>query len=76
LTRFINQPIRISVACNRVPVLNSHTVYVLIRFTRRPPPSVDQIRDAMKEYVSKVQTLGCFSALQHAIVVLDESDRP
>jgi aspartate-semialdehyde dehydrogenase len=30
----------------------------------------------MKEYVSEVQTLGCLSAPQHAIVVLDESDRP
>jgi len=30
----------------------------------------------MKEYVSEVQTLGCFSAPQRAIVVLDESDRP
>ena len=76
LTGFINQPIRISVACNRVPVLDGHTVCVSIRFTKRPPPSVDEIRDAMKEYVSEVQTLGCFSAPQHAIVVLDESDRP
>jgi len=76
LTGFINQPIRISVACNRVPVLDGHTVCVSIRFTRRPPPSIDQIRDAMKEYISEVQTLGCFSAPQHAIVVLDEPDRP
>jgi aspartate-semialdehyde dehydrogenase len=76
LTGFINEPIRISVACNRVPVLDGHTVCVSIRFTRRPPPSIDQIRDAMKEYISEVQTLGCFSAPQHAIVVLDEPDRP
>ena len=76
MTGFINQPIRISVACNRVPVLDGHAVCVSIPFTRRPPPAVDQIRDAMKEYVSEVQTLGCFSAPQHAIVVLDESDRP
>jgi aspartate-semialdehyde dehydrogenase len=57
-------------------VLDGHTVCVSIRFTKRPPPSFDEIRDAMKEYVSEVQTLGCFSAPQHAIVVLDESDRP
>lgn len=73
---FTNQPIRISVACNRVPVLDGHTVCASIRFASRPPPSIDQIRDAMKEYVSEVQTLGCFSAPEHAIVVLDESDRP
>jgi aspartate-semialdehyde dehydrogenase len=57
-------------------VFDGHTVCVSIRFTRRPPPSIDQIRDAMKEYISEVQTLGCFSALQHAIIVLDEPDRP
>jgi aspartate-semialdehyde dehydrogenase len=76
LTGFNNQPMPISIACNRVPVLDGHTVCVSMRFTRRPPPSVDQVRDAMKEYVSEVQTLGCFSAPQHAIVVLDGSDRP
>jgi aspartate-semialdehyde dehydrogenase len=76
LTGFVNQPIRISVACNRVPVLDGHTVCVSVRFTTRPPPSADQVRNAMKEYVSDVQTLGCFSAPQQAIVVLDESDRP
>lgn len=76
LTGFNNQPLRISVSCNRVPVLDGHTVCVSMRFATRPPPSVEQVREAMKEYVSEVQTLGCFSAPQHAIVVLDENDRP
>jgi aspartate-semialdehyde dehydrogenase len=30
----------------------------------------------MKEYISEVQVLGCPSAPQHAIIVLDEADRP
>jgi aspartate-semialdehyde dehydrogenase len=30
----------------------------------------------MKEYVSEAQTLGCPSAPQRAIVVMDEPDRP
>lgn len=76
LTGFVNQPIRISVACNRVPVLDGHTVCVSVRFARRPPPSAEQICAAMKVYVSDAQTLGCFSAPKHAIVVLDEPDRP
>lgn len=76
LTGFSNQPIPISVSCNRVPVLDGHTVCISMRFTARPPPSVDQIRDALKEYVSDAQTLGCFSAPKRAIVVLDEPDRP
>jgi aspartate-semialdehyde dehydrogenase len=47
LTGVVNQPIRISIACNRVPVLDGHTVCVSVRFTRRPPPSADQICTAM-----------------------------
>jgi aspartate-semialdehyde dehydrogenase len=75
-TAVINQSVPISVACNRVPVLDGHLVCVSVRFATRPPPSVEQIRAAMKEYVSEPQTLGCFSAPQHAIVVRDEPDRP
>jgi aspartate-semialdehyde dehydrogenase len=30
----------------------------------------------MKEYISEVQVLGCPSAPQHAIIVLDKVDRP
>ena len=71
-----NQPMRISVACNRVPVLDGHTVCVSLRFAKRPPPSLSQVRDAMKEYKSEVQSMGCPSAPQHAIVVMDEPDRP
>ena len=76
LTGFIDQPLRISVACNRVPVLNGHTVCVSLRFVKRPPPTVSEVRDAMKEYTSEVQVLGCPSASQHTIIVLDECDRP
>ncbi|KAF4629999.1 hypothetical protein G7Y89_g8142 [Cudoniella acicularis] len=76
LTGFIDQPLRVSVACNRVPVLDGHTVCVSLRFVNRPPPSVSEIRNAMKEYTSEVQVLGCPSAPQHAIIVLDEADRP
>jgi aspartate-semialdehyde dehydrogenase len=76
LTGFIDQPLRVSVACNRVPVLVGHTVCVSLRFVNRPPPSVGEIRNAMKEYTSEVQSLGCHSAPQHAIIVLDEADRP
>ena len=76
LTGFIDQPLRVSVACNRVPVLNGHTVCVSLRFQKRPPPSVNEVCDAMREYTSEVQVLKCPSAPQHAIIVLDEVDRP
>ena len=76
LTGFIDQPLRVSVACNRVPVLDGHTVCVSLRFVNRPPPTVSEVRNAMKEYVSEVQVLQCPSAPQQAIVVLDDVDRP
>ncbi|KAG5289008.1 aspartate semialdehyde dehydrogenase [Histoplasma capsulatum G186AR] len=69
-------PLRISVACNRVPVLDGHTVCASLRFLNRPAPTVDQVRDAFIEYTSEVQLLGCPSAPKRAIHVLDEVDRP
>ena len=75
-TGFVDQHLRVSVACNRVPVLNGHTVCVSLRFVNRPPPTVSEVRRAMKEYISEVQVLGCPSAPQHTIIVLDEADRP
>lgn len=76
LTGFTDQPLRVSVACNRVPVLDGHTVCVSLRFKTRPPPTVNEVCDAMKEYTSEVQALKCPSAPNHAIIVLDEADRP
>ena len=76
LSGVADQQLRVSVACNRVPVLDGHTVCISLRFQNRPPPTVDAIRDAMKEYTSEVQVLQCPSAPQQAIVVLDEADRP
>ena len=75
-TSIVNQSLPISVACNRVPVLDGHLLCVSVRFAKRPPPNLDQIRAALKEYMSDVQILGCFSAPKHAIVVYDELDRP
>jgi aspartate-semialdehyde dehydrogenase len=73
---FVDQPLRVSVACNRVPVLNGHTVCVSLRFVNRPAPSASQVRDAMREYTSEVQALGCPSAPKQAIHILDGVDRP
>ena len=76
-TAFSDQEeLRISAACNRVPVLDGHTACVSLRFDRRPPPSVQDVKDALREYVSDAQKLGCPSAPARAIVVMDEPDRP
>lgn len=68
--------IRVSAQCNRVAVMDGHTACVSLRFIRRPPPSIEQIKDALRLYVSEPQKLGCHSAPKHAIVVMEEDDRP
>jgi aspartate-semialdehyde dehydrogenase len=68
--------LRVSAACNRVAVLDGHTACVSLRFVKRPPPSAEQVKQAMREYVSDVQKLGCPLAPQNAIRVMEEPDRP
>ena len=62
--------------CTRVQVLDGHTAVVSLRFERRPPPSVEDVKQAMRDYVSDVQKLGCPSAPSQAIIVMEEPDRP
>ncbi|KAI4670261.1 uncharacterized protein J4E79_000542 [Alternaria viburni] len=76
ITGFVDQPMKVSAACNRVPVLDGHTACVSLRFQRRPPPSAEEVKQAMREYVSDAQKLGCPSAPAKAIVVMEEADRP
>lgn len=68
--------LKISAACNRVPVLDGHMACVSLRFDRRPPPSAEEVKQAMRDYVPDVQKLGCPSAPEQAIVVCEEPDRP
>ncbi|EGS22991.1 aspartate-semialdehyde dehydrogenase-like protein [Thermochaetoides thermophila DSM 1495] len=68
--------LRVSAACNRVPVMDGHTACVSLRFVQRPPPTADQVKEALREYVSEAQRLGCPSAPNPPIRVFDEPDRP
>lgn len=69
-------PLRISSSCNRVPVVDGHMECVSVRFAKRPPPSPQQVREALVAYTPEVRTLGCPSAPRHAIFVHEEADRP
>ncbi|KAG6140838.1 hypothetical protein E4U35_007212 [Claviceps purpurea] len=74
---FIEQEgLRVSATCNRVPVLDGHTACVSLRFERRPAPSAEECKAAMRGYVAEALTLGCPSAPDPAIWVFDEEDRP
>ena len=70
-------PLRVSASCNRVPVIDGHTECVSVRFWRRPPPSPQQVREALIAFTPDVvQSFGCPSAPRHAITVHEEPDRP
>jgi aspartate-semialdehyde dehydrogenase len=69
-------PLRVSASCNRVPVIDGHMECVSVRFAKRPPPSPQQVREAMTAYTPDVQALGCPSAPTRSIVVHEEPDRP
>ncbi|KAF8592286.1 aspartate-semialdehyde dehydrogenase [Ramaria rubella] len=69
-------PLKVSAACNRVPVLEGHMECVSVRFARHPPPSVEQVWSALRQYTCEALSLGCPSAPAEPIVVHDEQDRP
>jgi aspartate-semialdehyde dehydrogenase len=71
-----SHPLRVSAACNRVPVIDGHTECVSVRFAKRPPPSPQQVRDALAAFTCEAQTLGAPSAPSHVITVHEEPDRP
>ncbi|KAJ2706709.1 aspartate-semialdehyde dehydrogenase [Coemansia sp. IMI 203386] len=66
---------RVSATCNRVPVVDGHTECVNLEFAGEPP-SIDAIKQCLREYTCEVQELGCFSAPAHVIDVAEEEDRP
>ena len=70
------QPLRVSASCNRVPVIDGHTECVSVRFSKRPPPSPQQVREALAAFTPDAQAFGCPSAPRHAITVHEEPDRP
>lgn len=69
--------LKISAACNRVAVLDGHMACVSLRFKNRENiPSAEQVKEAMRNYVSEAQVLGCPSAPKVAIQVMEAPDRP
>lgn len=67
---------QIGATCTRVSVTDGHMAFVSLRFKQRPAPSAEQVVQAMREYQSEAQMLGCHSAPEEAIHVFEEPDRP
>lgn len=68
--------LKVGATCTRVGVSDGHMAFVSLRFKNRPAPSAEEVTQAMKEYQSEAQKLGCHSAPEQAIRVFDEPDRP
>lgn len=67
---------KVSAQCNRVAVSDGHTECISLRFAQRPPPSVEEVKKTLSEYVCNARKLGCYSAPKQTIHVLEEPDRP
>jgi aspartate-semialdehyde dehydrogenase len=67
---------KISATTTRVPVIDGHTASVAFSFKASKKPSVDEIKKALREYRTEANSLGCASAPEEPIAVLEQNDRP
>ncbi len=65
---------KIACKCNRVPVLEGHTESVFIETAKGC--TVDELKDAWRNYRGEPQKLKLPTAPKQPIIVLDEVDRP
>ena len=73
---FIEEDVTVSAHCNRVPVIDGHTECISLSFKNRPPPSVEEVKKALREYTCEAQKIGAHTAPKVAINVHEEPDRP
>ena len=64
----------VSAHCNRVPVLDGHTMTVSVAFENKP--SIDAIVEALRSFTGRPQELWLPSAPQPPLVVTEEPNRP
>ncbi|ODV87799.1 hypothetical protein CANARDRAFT_173699 [[Candida] arabinofermentans NRRL YB-2248] len=68
--------LKVSAQCNRVAVSDGHTECVALKFKNRPAPSVEEVKQCLRDFVCEATQLGCHSAPKQTIHVLEEDDRP
>jgi aspartate-semialdehyde dehydrogenase len=64
----------LSVAVNRVPVVDGHTISMFVRLAR--PASLADIRQALAGFTGEPQRLGLPTAPRRPLEVIDRADRP
>ncbi|ODQ83160.1 hypothetical protein BABINDRAFT_159605 [Babjeviella inositovora NRRL Y-12698] len=71
-----HEQMKVSAQCNRVAVSDGHTECISLKFANRPPPSLEQVKQCLRDYVCDAAKLGCHSAPKQTIHVLEQADRP
>ena len=65
---------RVSAHCNRVPVVDGHTVTVSVEFSEKP--TEDELRHAIATFSSVPQQRQLPSAPPHPVIYMEEKERP
>ena len=71
----LDQSIKMSALCTRVPVIDGHTALVYLNFAKEVP-SIEKIKEIWSTFIADPQTLSLPSAPQSPILVMAEDDRP
>jgi aspartate-semialdehyde dehydrogenase len=72
--RFVDAGLGISAHCNRVPVLDGHLECVSLSLKKIA--SLQEVREALREFEVSSELASLPSALRNPIVVLEDQDRP
>src|SRR5207302_5847839 len=67
-------PARISAHCNRVPVVDGHTVTVSVEFSSKPAEA--DLRHAIANFTAVPQQRGLPSAPPRPVIYMEEANRP
>jgi aspartate-semialdehyde dehydrogenase len=65
---------KVSAHCNRVPVVDGHTVCISVELEQKP--GLDALRQAFDEYASLPQARKLPSAPPRPVIYMDQADRP
>lgn len=72
----LDEELKVSAQCNRVAVSDGHTECVSFKFKNQPAPSIDELKACLRDYQCEAKILGCHSAPEKTIHVLEQPDRP
>lgn len=72
----LDEGLKVSAQCNRVAVSDGHTECISLKFKNQPAPSIEDLKACLRDYECEAKKLGCYSAPEKTIHVLEQPDRP